>query len=151
MPYWQTRDILRRAQDFHSQLSDFYHQLADDAKKTTVTMLLEYMSRHEKHLEESLAKYEESAASDILDCWFKYVPELATCKCFEGIEVGLSMSVDDVVNMAMRLDNCLVNLYREVAECANAAQVKEVFSALLEMEEQEKVKLIREALEFAHT
>jgi len=151
MAYQQTRDILERARDFHHQLSEFYRRLGDSAERATVKMLLEYMSRHEKHLEESLAVYEEAAAGNVLDSWFKYTPERATCKCFEGVELGASMSVGDVVSIAMRLDDCLVNLYKEAAESLPAGQVQEVFAKLLEQEEQEKVRLTRDALEFAGT
>ncbi len=38
-------------------------------------MLLDYLSRHEKHREETLAKYEEEASKKVMETWFKYIPK----------------------------------------------------------------------------
>ena len=51
MAFETTKDVLDHARDFHRQLSDHYAQLRDKAERERVKMLLDYLSRHEKHLD----------------------------------------------------------------------------------------------------
>lgn len=143
----RTQDVLDHARIFHNELRRLYEQLSTETEKERVRMLLDYLSRHEEHLEESLAAYEEGASKRVLDTWFKYVPAEDKLEKFRDVKLEPDMSVDDVVDVALRMDDCLVDLYKEMAEVAVSQEVKEVFTNLLEMEEQEKHKLVRNALQ----
>ena len=55
------------------------------------------------------------------------------------------MSVDDVVDLGMRIDDCLIAIYAELAEAAKSSEVKRVFLNLWEMENKEKRQLARNA------
>lgn len=147
MPYKKTRDILARAKTLHSQISELYHTLSADAERERVKMLLDYLSRHEKNLAISLEEYEEDASRKILDTWFTFIPEIPAAKCFEDMEVAPSMSVDDVIRLVLCYDEWLVDLYREAAMNSQSEEVREVFNSLLEMEKEEEVVFLRDALE----
>jgi len=147
MPYKRTKDLLDRARLFHKRLGELYERLETVSKKEQVKMLLDYMSRHEKHLTESLSKYEEEASRRVMDYWYKYTPNNKSCEHLENIELRPDMTIDDVISLAMRMDECLVELYRSVAENAESEEVKEIFNSLLEMEKQEEVELLRNALD----
>jgi len=147
MAYKRTKDLLDRARLFHERLGELYKRLETVSKKEQVKMLLDYMSRHEKHLTESLSKYEEEASRRVMDYWYKYTPNNKSCEHLENIELRPDMTIDDVISLAMRMDECLVELYRSVAENAESEEVKEIFNSLLEMEKQEEVELLRNALD----
>lgn len=147
MPYKKTRDILDRAKAFHSNISKHYDALSAAAEKEKVKILLDYLSRHEKNLAKSLEEYEEEASREILENWFKFTPELSIAECIEDIEITPSMSLDDVISLALCYDNRLVDLYREAARISPSEEVREVFNNLLEMEKEEKLVLMRNALE----
>jgi rubrerythrin len=142
----RTRDVLEHARVFHKQLSELYHQLEGKAERERVRMLLDYLSRHEKHLDESLASYEEEASRMVLDTWFQYTPEADTSQLLAQIKLQPGMSVSDVVRVALRLDDYLVDLYRSMAEHSDIPEVREVFTNLLDMERQEKHQAARNAL-----
>lgn len=144
--YETTRDVLDHARAFHGELGKLYERLAGEAQQERVKMLLNYLSRHEEHLEEGLAQYEEGASKRILDTWFKYVPGEDRLRECQSIQLERDMSVDDVVAVALRLDTCLLDLYKEMADTAVSQEVKDVFTNLLDMEEQEKHKLARNTL-----
>lgn len=143
----RTQDVLDHARTFHNELRRLYEQLSTETQKERVKMLLEYLSRHEAHLEESLAAYEAGASKRVLDTWFKYVPQEDKLKEFQDVKLEPDMSIDDVVDVALRMDNCLVEFYKDMATMAVIPEVKEVFTNLLEMEEREKHKLVRDALQ----
>jgi hypothetical protein len=141
-----TRDIIDLARRFHNEVSAFYERLGNQASKGRVRLLLQYMSRHEKHLEECLAEYELDASQRILETWFQYTPATTPVEHLQTIQLEPEMSIDDVVDLALRLDEYLVDLYREVANQADSREVAEVFGNLLNLEQQEEIAVTRNAL-----
>jgi len=147
MPFESTRDVLERARTFHRKLAEYYEQLGAVQGKDKVRMLLDYMGRHERRLEEAIANYEEDASRGVLNTWFKYTPEQATYRCFEDIEVKPDMTVEEVIKTALRMDNCLVELYRGMAERSVSEEVRQLFDDLLRLEQSEELAMVRSALE----
>ncbi len=145
MRFEQTRDILNHAREFHRQVSQLYKRLSDKAEKKRVRMLLDYMSRHESNLEKSMARFQEQTSKEVLDTWFSYTHDEDTLALCRNTELEPGMTVDEVVRAALRLDDCLTKLYREVAECTDCNEVREIFKNLLALEEKEKSKLARNA------
>lgn len=142
----QTRDVLDQVRDFHRQVSELYHRLADEAGKERIKMLLDYMSRHEQNMEESLKEYEDEASEMILNTWFQFVPDDSILKSVQDIQLQPDMSVEDVISLALRLDDILIDLYKRMVEEAEIPEVQEVFQNLLEMENQEKHLSVRNSL-----
>ncbi len=66
MSFENFKDILDHARAFHRQLSSYYKKLGDKAERERVKMLLDYMSRHEAHLDESLKQYEEEVFKGLM-------------------------------------------------------------------------------------
>jgi rubrerythrin len=149
MAFETTKDVLDHVREFHQQLSEFYRDLIDKTDKERVRMLLDYLSRHEKHLEESMARYEAEVSERILKTWFQYPPPkeiLGICKTLAVDEVE-DLSVDGVIKLALELDDCLIDLYKEMIRGSESEEVREVFQSLLDMEKQEELELVRDSLE----
>lgn len=147
MEYERTRDILNHARKFHSRLQAWYEGLSGQAEKHRVKLLLAYLSRHEERLSEHLARYETHAAQEVLDTWFQYVPEEDTMQRFRAIELTPDMTVNQVVTAALKLDQYLVDLFREGARRTMSSEVREILNSLLELEEEEQLRLKRTALD----
>jgi rubrerythrin len=141
----QTRDILEHAQQFHRQVSEYYDRLGGQTDKQRIKMLLYYLSRHEKHLAESLAEFEHSAPQSVLNTCFKVGHELKTFDVIKRSHVTPDMSVDDVIELGLEFDNCLIAVYQDLAQEAPDEKVRSVFQNLLEMEQKEKQQLVRNA------
>ncbi len=148
MAFERVRDILNHAKDFHRRLGEFYAQCGAGADREKVRILLNYMSRHEANLAECLAMYEREAAARILDTWFKYPPEMPTCRCFECIRLEPDMGVDEIVEAALKVDACLLDLYRRTAEQSVSREVRDLFNELVEREKKEETECLRNALTF---
>jgi hypothetical protein len=56
------------------------------------------------------------------------------------------MSTDEVIVMALKLDDYFIELYEGMVENASSSAVKSVFQNLLDMEQQEKIRTSRAAL-----
>ncbi len=74
MRFEQTKDILEHTQQFYKLIADYYHLMSDQTHKPRIKMLLDYLSRHEKHLEKTLSEYEDSASEQVLNTWFQFSP-----------------------------------------------------------------------------
>lgn len=143
MRFETTQDVLNHIREFHKKASALYQELAEKEEQKRLQLLLNYMSRHEAHLEQSLAQYEQETSQKILDTWFQYIPDQQLLQPIQDVEVEPNASVQEIVDLAMRLDDCLIALYKEMIEHAAANEVKEVFQNLLEMEKQEQHQLAR--------
>ena len=147
MAFDQTKDVLEHAREFHQKLSVFYEDLKESASKERTRALLDYMSRHEKYLDDCLAQYEEQVSNNVLDTYFKYGSESTKMTAISDFEIKPDMDVDDVVAAAMHFDACLIEFYREMAQRALSEKVREVFENLLVMEQHEQIELSKQALD----
>ncbi|MCD6527167.1 MAG: hypothetical protein J7K75_09280 [Desulfuromonas sp.] len=146
MPYGQAKEILDYARNFHRQAGEFYQQLADKAQGARVKLLLDYIIRHEKHLEKALAEFEEGASSKALSTWYQYSKEQRTFAPLDAILISPAMTTEDIMKIGTTIDNCLIASYKGVADTATTPEVREIFENLLQMEEQEKHVKARIAL-----
>ncbi len=146
MAFDQTRDVLGHAREFHQKLSVFYDGLKESTSKERARALLDFMSRHEKHLADGLAQYEEQVSDNVLDTYFKYGSENTKITSVDDFEIKPEMNIDDVMAAAMHFDACLIEFYREMARRALSEKVREVFENLLEMEQHEQLELSKQAL-----
>jgi len=148
MAFDQTKDILEHAREFHQKLGVFYEELKDSASKERTRALLDYMSRHEKYLDDCLAQYEEQVSDNVLDTYFKYGSESTRMTSIDDFEIKPEMDVDDVIAAAMHFDACLIEFYREMAQRSLSDKVREVFENLLVMEQHEQIELSKQTLGF---
>ncbi|MDX2493994.1 MAG: hypothetical protein QNK27_03420 [Desulfuromusa sp.] len=147
MPYGQAKEIIDSARAFHQRASEFYQQLADKAEGARVKMLLDYLVRHEAHLDRALADYKEAVRSRALDAWYQYAQEQCLLQPFDVSQYSKDMTVEEVMKIGLNIDSCLVASYKGMAENATTAECREIFEHLLLMEKQQKHKLARVALE----
>ncbi|MEN8254254.1 MAG: hypothetical protein ABFR33_02180 [Verrucomicrobiota bacterium] len=146
MAFDQTKDVLEHAREFHRKLSVFYGGLKESTSKERVRTLLDYMSRHEKYLDDCLAQYEEQVSDNVLDTYFKYESESNGLAAIDTFEIKPDMDVDDVVAAARHFDDYLIAFYREMAQRALSEKVREIFENLLEMEKHEQIELSKQTL-----
>lgn len=147
MAYETVKDVFDRVKKFHSLVSEYYHQLYSIADKERVKLLLDYMRRHEEKLEMCIKEYENEASKDVLGTWFKHTPASTYQECFRDSELNHDMSIDDVITVALRLDDCLINAFRRIVDSSESSKIKEIFRCLLNSAEKEKKKFVNEALE----
>lgn len=141
----QVRDFLDHGRKIHADLHALYAHLAETPQQEPIRLLLDYLSRHEQHLADNLARFEHDARRSILDAWLEHAPRLQIDALIENAPTHADMQLDEVVRMAAAFDDALVALYREVAESAKDARVRAVFEDLVQLEDSEKVQMLRSA------
>jgi len=148
MAFDQTKDVLNHAREFHQKLSVFYEELKGSASKERTRALLNYMSRHEKYLDDCLAQFEEQVSDNVLDTYFKYASESTEMTAITEFDIKPDMDEKDVMAAAMHFDGCLIAFYKEMAERSLSEKVREIFENLLVMEQHEQIELSKKMLGF---
>jgi rubrerythrin len=144
--YGQVRDVLNTVVEFHRRLREFYSQLAEQTNQERVRILLDYMSRHERGFEQALAEYDQERTQKLLDMWMQYTPEERVLELPKPEKLRHDMTVDEVVNAALRLDDELVRFYSQAARLAQTEEIRDLFTRLVEQQEDEEQKLKLNAL-----
>jgi rubrerythrin len=143
----QIKDVLDYSRQLHAQIRRYYDSLNAQTGQKRVKMLLDYLSRHEKHMEESLDQYEHEAKQGVLDVWLQYAPSTKIEEKLKQCVVRPGMAVDEIVKIALEFDDALVQLYKEVVREVDDEKVRAVFRNLIERENQEKLLLVRSAMQ----
>lgn len=146
MHYQTVKDVVDHSRRLHHQISELYKEINQDQSQERVKMLLDYLQRHETHLEDSLAQFEKDKSQKVLESWFQYVPDQDLTEVLASIDINDHMSTEDVILMALKLDDYFIELYEDMVKSTSSSNVKSVFQNLLEMEQQEKIRTARTAL-----
>jgi rubrerythrin len=146
MSFKTVRDVLQLSQDIHRNAGILYQQLRDQTQRERIDMLLKFLSQHEEELALTLAKVEVDVSKDVLNEWhqtelFSITSILEGCKqCHPDI------SLEELVEMALKVDDSLINLYRHMASEASSEVTRQLFENLVVLENNEKMKTARAAL-----
>lgn len=145
MPYEQVHNILKRAQQFHHKLAEFYQKLdeATDKEKARVKILLQYLQKHEEKLEHKLSTFGSDASKNILDTWVQFPPEERPEKIFDPSRVSKDMSVNDIVVLTLEFDNALLRFYKRARDVATTDEIADVFNDLFIEGERERNNLVQ--------
>ena len=142
----QVREFVDFGKHLHAETRRLYERLERSADLERVQMLLDYLSRHEQHMEQTLARYEKTARPAILNAWLEYSPKLDVEAVIHACQLSEKPGTDAVFRAAMRFDDTLIALYEEVAGKAVDQTTRTLFADLLHLEQQEKIQVARAAM-----
>lgn len=146
MSYSTVKDVLDYSQELHLHTRNLYQQLRDQTQRERVDMLLQLFAEHEDTLAESMNSLHEHTSKKVLEEWHQFEPgsiadALNGCK-----ECHPDLSVDELVQVALRIDDYLIALYRQMASEATSNESRQLFENLVQLEETEKMRTVRAAL-----
>ncbi len=147
--YKQVKDILESIKSFHSDLSVYYFTLKEKAGDQRTIMMLDYLSRREEYISEYLEKYLHDAKDNILEVWIKYVPWLPNdvfVHCVEELQIVPPLYVDDILDIAMHYDQCLVEFFTVLVNESEDRGAGSVFENLLGAARKEEMKLAKNTM-----
>ena len=134
-------DVIKHAERFEEMLEDFYRNVAARSAREGVRMLADYMGRHRRRLKEAIAELDRDEYERICAIPIPYEPEAADCRCFEKVELAPDASAADLLDVAVRFDECLMSFYRQVLRQENDHALSDLFEGLIHSEQQDAVEL----------
>lgn len=142
----QMKTFLEQAQTFHKKLREFYQSHSKEAEREEVKVFLDYMSHHEEVVGKLLKEYEEGANREILESWFNVAPAVGQCPNLEMVQFRPDMTHDDAAEMSMKLDECLLAMYKELQNESVSEDLLDAVKSLFDMEQSEDIKAMRSSL-----
>lgn len=140
------KDVIDQTKAFHRRLSDFYQNLSESVEKDRVKLVLEYLSRHQQNLAAIMDDYESELSERILNTWIMYVATECNLEPYFEAKLDNSMTAQEAIDIAIKLDACLLDTYKAMLNKEIPDDVSNVFEDLLKLEEREKVKMAKNAL-----
>jgi rubrerythrin len=146
MSFKTVRDVLQLSQDIHKNAAILYEQLREQTQRERIDMLLKFLSRHEEELAQTLEKVQSDVSERILDEWHQ--TELTSiASVLDGCkQCHPDISLQELVELALKVDDSLISLYRHMASEASTDEGRQLFNNLVVLEENEKMKTARAAL-----
>lgn len=134
-------DVLRTAEEFEEKLVRYYSKIAEQTTREGVRLLADYMGRHRRHLSEALERLSDEERRELRTFPIRYQPLAPDCTCFEGRELPPDALAKDILDIAIEVDGCLIDLYRQVLKQDIDQEVKDLFESLVRAEERDAIEL----------
>jgi hypothetical protein len=143
--YQTVADIIDFIETYHRQLKDFYRDHRDSTDSERLKMLLSYISRHEKNIQNVMNHIKKKDQDIILKTWVQFVPFTETILPRNQL-TDPDPDLDSVVQQVFELDNNLIEFYNKMIHHSGIGEpVKEFFQHLTTLEEKEKTKVAEAA------
>lgn len=139
------RDAVDHARSYHRELSRFYHRLGTETASERTRLLLDYLSRHERHLEQNLHRCENEMEPDTLDSWFRNSPDETELLPLFKFEVNPAMLDEELLRTAIEQDERMAGFFQDLAETAPTPVMRDFFNTLCTVEQNQKFHLAKNA------
>ncbi len=143
--YKKTSEIIDFARLFHIKMRKFYEEINEHTNEQRIKLFLDFLIEHEKIRENTLTEFLHEASGNILNSWFKYIPENIPNDCFEGKVIDNNLTINDIIDYALKLNNCLMEMYKGLMEEADADEAKELFHNMWKKIEKEEKNMVRDS------
>ncbi|MCX4025675.1 hypothetical protein H0A36_20000 [Endozoicomonas sp. SM1973] len=147
MQFPKLHDVLDYVVKTHWQMSQLYQKLSHKAEQEKVKLLLDYLVEHEKAISDYLIKIEEHTPSQVINLWYQELTNDPLFRQYHAKDFDKDISLNDVMQIALELDDRLIDLYQLLASHAKSHQAKETLNNLLYLEKQRKKQFLLNALQ----
>lgn len=146
MRFQTARDLLDQASGLHEGLARYYERLSGEAQKERVKLLLDYLARHEQNMSEVLGRYSRETADKVRNAWFSHELDGEFVKCIPPARPVTELDNAGIIDLAIQLDDCIIDLYQLIAMNSELPEAREAFTNLVNLERQEKLRMVRQAM-----
>jgi|GEM_PF-1369321 len=143
------KEIIENVQAFHLGLSEYFILLKKNARDKRAEMLLDYLGEHEECIARHLTNYLHDSQDKTLNLWINVVPWLPSdifCSCAKNMDIAAPLSVDDIVDIAVHYDDCLIDFFSVLVKETKSVEAESMFSNFLKQAKNEEKKLVRNSL-----
>ena len=140
----QVKQIIHWCAAFHDSLGQQYRKLAQDASDPRLKMTLDYLAQHEREMQGGLNRFLETAPADVLNTYFRQVPDLEQPAVLESLRSCLCCaSIDDAERADAEFHAHLRSMYQQLADLSETGPVLELFESLARNEDEETRRVAR--------
>ncbi len=142
----QVKSVLENTRCFHRSAKEMYARLAKSCKDQRTTMLLDYLSKHEAHLADTITQTEGDLSAKVLNTWVQSSESSLHLVQCQQLRTTSEASFEELVELALKLDDQVIAVYRDLAQRAEPEWLQDLFQNLFEMEQAEEKQLAKQTL-----
>ena len=139
-------ELLDKASACHNQMVEVYEEIESLVEREDVKVLAKKLKRHQLFFSEQIDAYKKNGSDKILDAWLFYAPNDQRWNCFENLDLKPGMTAEEVMEIAVQLDDGVLALYSDIAKKAKPDDVKDVFLSLYHNGVEERNRMVSGAL-----
>jgi len=140
--YKKAIDFIEFVRSLHTDFKNYFEKIIDEINQEKIRMVLGYLAEHENRMVETLNYYKEGLGKGIEDTWYQFIDLPDKPSCLKNLTFDKDMSMDDVLELVSKVDNCLINLYKKLSEISVSEETQKVFENLAELEKNELRRII---------
>ncbi len=134
-------EILEHAEKFERDLAELYAKISKDTNVAAVRLLADYLSRHRNRVNDALSKIPPEQMQRIVKIPLQYEPIIPGVHCFREIKLPAGATVQEMFDAAMKFDDCIAQMFRQIAHQPVHTDIKEFFENLQQLEENDQLEL----------
>ena len=140
--YKRAIDFIMFVRNLHSDFKNYFEKILDNQNQEKIKMILGYLAEHESKMVQTLNEYEKGLAKSIEETWYQFIelPEKPTC--LKNLSFKGDMSIDSVLELISKMDNCLINLYKKLSEISVTDETRKIFQNLADLEKNELRRVV---------
>ena len=139
----QTIDIVKHTRDCHRTLQRYYRDLKGRVASERVQLALDFLIAHEASMETALSQYETQVPHNIAQRWFKYSPNEELKRLLAEEDLPPDMSIEHLSAWVARLNDGLIQSYRQFEEASWPEPLREVMQRLVALEHEGRKRVVR--------
>ena len=136
-------EILGHVEKFEQQLTELYTKISKETNVDAVRLISEYMSHHRNRIKAALSKIPAEQMQRIIKIPLQYEPHLPGEHCFEEIKLAIDTDPQTILNAAIKFDECIAQMYRNISHQPLHKDIKEFFENLQRVEENDELEIAK--------
>jgi len=129
-------DVLHWTGQFHKQLSVCLDHCADRNLQERASLLLDFLSRHEARLSELLEAFARASEAKVLHTWcYEYLDKKPIAQHRHCDAPFSELDTRQIIEVILEQHEQVIDLYQYLLSRAVTPEVRELLSALVELEE----------------
>ncbi|MCK4960561.1 MAG: hypothetical protein KAT00_14210 [Planctomycetes bacterium] len=137
-------ELLRQVEEFERKVTDLYEKLSGETTHEGVHMVADYLSRHRLRTHRALLALPADSVEQmrqIRNTPLRYEPEEPGRHFFDNIELPADATADDLLDIAISFDECLIKFYQQVVQRPIDRNIKTFFESLIRWEEGDEIEM----------
>lgn len=138
-------DLIEWTRQLHGKLAKCLAHCASHHSDERASMLLEYLASHETDMEKMVAAFERQADPKAAHTYvYDYIPHNPITTHLVCDDHYTKLDADAISAEVFDFHEQIISLYRSLVSKAEIPEAKELMQALLDMEEHETKRLVRQ-------
>ncbi len=141
----QFGEFLHALAGLHRTLAAHYAACSERADREALKVQLAHLCRMEQYMEHCVHEYAHSAPKGLRESWLRTTPESDPVRLIRLLPTETDATCDDLLDASVKVQEEFEKMITELIDLADVPDLRAALECLLDLEKQEKTKILRSA------